>query len=93
MGGRLLTVVVMGGFWARMMFCGGWLVGCLKRGLRGTNLGDVEVAREETPVDVSAVADVGVVAVCCGELQDLLDEALVVARFLEEQLHDRGEDL
>ena len=84
----------MGGFWARMMFCGVWLVGWLRMGLGGeTNLGDVEVAREETPVDVGAVADVGVVAVCCGELQDLLDEALVVARFLEEQLHSRGEDL
>ena len=37
------------------------------RGWRGgTDLGDVEVAGEETPVDVGAVADVWVVAVGCG---------------------------
>lgn len=58
-----------------------------------TNLCDVEVAGKETPVNIGAIADIRVVAVCCCELQNLLYKALVVAGLLEEQLHNGCEDL
>jgi hypothetical protein len=32
---------------------------------RITHLGDIKVARQEAPVHVSPITDVGVVAVCC----------------------------
>jgi hypothetical protein len=35
-------------------------------GGEGTNLGHVEISREQTPVEVGAIADVRVVAVACG---------------------------
>lgn len=56
-------------------------------------LGDFEVAREEAPVDVGAVADVGVVVFGGGLLEDLLHEVLVVVGLLEEELDDGSEDL
>lgn len=56
-------------------------------------LGDVEVARQETPVDVSTVPNIRVVAVGGSKLKDLLHETLIVTRLLEEQLHNGRKDL
>lgn len=58
-------------------------------------LRDLRVAGEEAPVDVGAVADVGVVVFGGGGLEDFLDEALglgLVGLF-EEEFDDCGEDL
>lgn len=58
-------------------------------------LRDLRVAGEEAPVDVGAVADVGVVVFGGGGLEDLLDEVLglgLVGLF-EEEFDDCGEDL
>ena len=35
-------------------------------GREGADLGYIEIAGEEAPVDVSAISDIGVVAVSCG---------------------------
>jgi hypothetical protein len=58
-------------------------------------LRDLRVAGEEAPVDVGAVADVGVVVFGGGGLEDLLDEALGLGLvgFFEEEFDDCGEDL
>ena len=69
--------------------------GCCYCGFVGKDDGfcDTEVAREETPVDVCAVADVGVVVVCGGLLEDFLDEGLVFCWVFEEELDDCCQDL
>lgn len=56
-------------------------------------LGDLRVGGEEAPVDVGAVADVGIVVLGGRGLQDLLHEALRVVGLFEEELDYRGEDL
>ena len=56
---------------------------------------DLRVAREEAPVDVGAVSDVGVVVFGGGGLEDFLDEGLGLGLvgLLEEEFDDGGEDL
>lgn len=55
----------------------------------GTYLGNIQVAREQSPVDVCSVADIRVVVFYSSLLQHLLHKILAVARFLQEQL-DNG---
>jgi hypothetical protein len=47
-----------------------------------TNLGDVEITGEKTPVNVGAISDVGVIAISRCFLQNFLYQALVVAGVL-----------
>lgn len=58
-------------------------------------LRDLRVAAEESPIDVGAIADVGVVVFCGGGLEDFLDEllGLRLVGLLEEEFYDGGEDL
>lgn len=49
-----------------------------------TNLGNVKIARQKTPVDVGAVANIRVVTVGGCFLQHLLHQTLVAARVFEE---------
>lgn len=58
-----------------------------------TNLGNFEITRQQTPVDIGTISDIRVVVVCCGLLKDLLYEPLVVARLLQEQLYNSSENL
>ena len=55
--------------------------------------GDRQVAGEKAPVDVGPVADVGVVVLDGGGLEDALDEGLVLRGVFQEEFYDRGEDL
>ena len=57
------------------------------------HLCNVQVAGEEAPVYICSVANIWVVVVGCCKLQDLLDEALVVARLFEEELNHGSQDL
>lgn len=58
-------------------------------------LGNLRVAAEESPVDVGAVADVGVVVFSGGGLEDLLDQLLRLrlVGLLEEEFNYSGENL
>ena len=53
----------------------------------------LRIRGEKAPVDVGAVADVGVVAEGGGCLEDFLDEALGLGGGFEEEFDDCGEDL
>ena len=61
--------------------CDGWFV------REDDVLGCLGVGGKEAPVDVGAIADVGVVVLGCGVLEDLLDEGLGlgVLRLFEEE--------
>jgi len=65
----------------------------VKQKARNTNLGDVKITGKKTPVNVSTIADVGIVAVGCCFLEHLLHQTLVVARVLQEQFDNGCEDL
>jgi len=54
---------------------------------------DVGVAGKETPVDVGAVAYVGVVGFSGGLLQDFLDETLGLIWLFEKELYYCCQDL
>ena len=60
-------------------------------GVRRDLLGGLWVGGEQPPVDVAAVAQVGVVAVLRGEREHVLDHLLRVGGPLEEEL-DRGRE-
>ena len=60
---------------------------------RLTDLGNVWIRGEETPVDVGSISDVWVVALGGRYLQDLLDKTLCLLGFLEEELDHCREDL
>lgn len=58
-------------------------------------LGELRVAAKESPVDVRAIADIRVVVLSGGGLEDLLDELLGLGQIglFEEEFDDGGEDL
>ncbi len=60
---------------------------------RRTNLGNIQVTREETPVYVRTIPDVRVIVFCSSLLQDLLHQCLVAVGLFEEKLDNRGENL
>lgn len=74
----------------RLYGCGNW--GLVREYHVLSNLG---VGGKETPVDIGAIADVWVVILCGGVLEDLLDKCLglIVLRFFEKELDDCGKDL
>ena len=71
--------------------------GCRDGGFVGEDnvLSYLRIRRKETPVDVGAIADIRVVILSCGILEDLLDECLGlgVLRLFEEEFDNCCEDL
>ena len=89
-GGEFGEKALEEGRWKRLYGCGdGGFV-------REDNvLCDLGVGGKETPVDVGAIADIGVVVLSGGVLEDFLDECLGlgVLRLFEEELDDCCENL
>ena len=56
-------------------------------------LGGCGVSTQQTPVNKPAVAQIGVVGVLGSQTQHVLNQGLGVRRTLEEELHDRGQQL
>jgi len=46
---------------------------CEMGAVLSTYLSNIQIARQETPVDVGPVPDVWVIVICCRQLQDLLN--------------------
>mmetsp|Transcript_37558 Transcript_37558/g.81412 ORF Transcript_37558/g.81412 Transcript_37558/m.81412 type:complete len:424 (-) Transcript_37558:321-1592(-) len=72
---------------------GGRVVGNRRLVRKHNALGRLGVRGEQTPVDVAAVAQVGVVALLCCEGEDTLNHLLCLAWLLEEELDRRREEL
>lgn len=58
-----------------------------------THLGRLSVTTEQTPLDVSTIAEVGRVCLGGSESENALDEGLRRLGALEEELDDGGESL
>ena len=73
------------------------LYGCGDRGLVRENniLSNLRVGGKETPVDIGTITDIRVVVLCCGILEDLLDECLSlgVLWLLQEEFNNCCENL
>lgn len=92
-------VVEMAGFCERIMLYN--LVSALQNVKDNTTiesmgfayLGDVEIPRQKTPIDVSSVSNIRIVIVCSCLLENLLHKTLGVVWLLEEQFDHCRKDL